>query len=1147
MPSARIAFICALAALTWVAVPAAADVLDAQGDSFAANPKQAFSGRVATFCAANPHSPSAYTATIDWGDGTQPGSGQVIQEGQTRCGQTVGFAVSGSHTYAQGGRYTTTISITDTQEVQGGNPPSSASVHGTADVAQEPNAAFTTNADSPTTGQTLTFSGSAVIGPGASVDHYEWAFGDGTPPLRCDASTPSATHVYADGGTFGVSFTVTDTRGLSSTTARDLDVADAGASDHAIVAASSCGDGPLQLAPGLRGAPSIQITAPEDLAYFDSAPSEVAISGTVKAPEGIKSFCVTGPKPEDEIPATCNQKSALSHGHFTVPITGMKPGYSFVDAWVRDSVGNVAHDELAMFVANSTTGLDLRADSLEVTQGVQPNSLPDGLPFLTDRSPTLYEGVPLAAGGKTLVRFFADAPRTSRFPARDTVKGVGAALYGFRDGKSLDGSPLLPEEGLRELGKGINLGFARGDNRAAYTFTLPPSWTSGTIKLVANVDPPDITPGIVQCTTCYGNDQFEMNGIAFTPTRADFAIAPVKLTYSYGGKSYAPGDPAAAFAPTRAMTPLADGQLVVYPYQRVVGIDDIANNSGLSPGAKSTATAVRMVCGTQYVGSIVAGVEASATVGTNWLIPGTSYGPDGTECGASALSVWWNGNRLHNVIAVNSNAPNRGVAHETGHAHGLPHASTACGGSAGTTPPDPWPPDGRGLLGGVGIDRRGTTPGGLGPYAFHISSVAGDEFDVMSYCGNESTSWISVRNWKRLIGKFACLSEPPKVFKVCTANRAAGTHAAPPPAHAAAAEPALHVTAFADPDGVTIDRVEPVRGGAPDSTPDNGWRAVFRDVAGGVVADVPMGVAVDPHHGEAPTLVLGAETPARGAASVEVVHDGAVVARRARSAHAPTVGAVHLSRKSVASWQAADADGDALLAAVEFSANAGHNWRTVYTGPSTGHVALPRSTLLATERGRVRVTVQDGFDASVATSRPVVVGDAAPTVRILSPAPRRRLAGDASVYLSGEAYEDGPRSVLSRNLRWFAGRRLLGRGPRLNVPGLPPGTRSIRLLARGRSGLTGSAVVAIRVKPATPRFLRLRAPRRTSRRARHVVIHVASTVAATLRVGARRVAVDRQARRIVIPIQPGRAQIRLRLSLTSGGRTTRQTLVIRRP
>lgn len=1146
MPSARAVLVGAIAAVAFVAVPAAADVLDAQGDSFSANPGQAFSGVVATFCAANP---GAYTATIDWGDGSGTSSGQIAQQSQGRCGQTPGFAVSGSHTYAHGGSYQTTISITDTQ---GGNP-SSGTAHGSANVAAEPTAAFTTSPDSPTAGQSLTFSGSAVTAPGTTVDHFEWAFGDSTPALRCGTSTPSASHVFADGGTFGVSFTVVDTHGVGSTTTRDIEVADPGATDHAIVAGSSCGDGAAQLAPGLRGAPSIHITAPEDLAYFDSAPSEVAVSGTVKAPEGIKSFCVTGPAPEDSIPAACNQKSALLHGHFTVPITGIKPGYSFIDAWVRDSVGNIAHDEIALFVANSTTGLDLRADSLEVTQGIQPNSLPDGSSFLPDRSPAMYQGVPLAAGGKTLVRFFADAPRTSRFPARDTVKGVGAALYGFRDGKSLDGSPLLPEEGLRDLGKGINLSFARGDNRAAYTFTLPSSWTSGNVKLVANVDPPDITPGIVQCTTCYGNDQFQMDNINFTPTRADFAIAPVKLTYSYGGKAYAPPDPATVFSTTRALTPLGDGQLVVYPYQRVVGIDDIANRSDLGSGAKSTATAVRMVCGTQYIGSIVAGVEASASVpapdgSTNWLIPGTSYGPDGTECGASSLSVWWNGNRLHNVVVVNSNNPNQGVPHEVGHAHGLPHASTACGGSAGTSTPDPWPPDGRGLLGGVGIDRRGTTPGGLGPYAFHFSSVGGDAFDVMGYCANDKNSWISVRNWKRLIAKFECLTKPPKIFTVCTASRRSlGVAARRAVGYSAATGPTLHVTAFADASGVVIDRVEPQSaGGAQTAAPDNGWRAVFRDANRTALADVAMGVAADPHHNQSPTLVLGAEAPAPGAASVEIVRDGVVVARRSRSAHSPTVDAVRLSRKNVATWRAADADGDPLLAAVEFSGDAGRTWRTVYNGPSARRVALPRSTLTATKRGRVRVTVGDGFEAAVATSPPLVVPAAAPVVRILSPAARRRFAGDASIYLSGEAYEDGPRQVASRSLRWFAGRRALGRGARLSVAGLPPGTRSIRLVARGRSGLAGWAVVPVRIRPVTPKFLGLRAPKRISARARTVVIRVASTIPATLRIGGRRVALDRRARRIAVPARPGRSRLKLQLSLTSDRRTARRTVTVLR-
>ena len=70
-----------------------------------------FSGQVATFSyLTNTSSLSDFTATIDWGDGTAVSAGTVTQPG----GAGAPYAVSGSHTYAAGGSYTFTVTVTPT-------------------------------------------------------------------------------------------------------------------------------------------------------------------------------------------------------------------------------------------------------------------------------------------------------------------------------------------------------------------------------------------------------------------------------------------------------------------------------------------------------------------------------------------------------------------------------------------------------------------------------------------------------------------------------------------------------------------------------------------------------------------------------------------------------------------------------------------------------------------------------------------------------------------------------------------------------------------------------------------------------------------------------------------------------------------------
>ena len=85
----------------------------------------------ATFTDANPGDHTAdFTATIDWGDGTAPTTGTVSYNSVTKV-----YTVAGSHTYAEEGTYTPTVTVKDNVDVGG---TSSTTITGTATITDAP-------------------------------------------------------------------------------------------------------------------------------------------------------------------------------------------------------------------------------------------------------------------------------------------------------------------------------------------------------------------------------------------------------------------------------------------------------------------------------------------------------------------------------------------------------------------------------------------------------------------------------------------------------------------------------------------------------------------------------------------------------------------------------------------------------------------------------------------------------------------------------------------------------------------------------------------------------------------------------------------------------------------------------------------------
>jgi hypothetical protein len=805
---------------------------------------------------------------------------------------------------------------------------------------------------------------------------------------------------------------------------------------------------------------------------------------------------------------------------------------------------------------------DAQITTIEVTQGIQEFDLPER----TDTSATstlAYDGVPLAAKKKTVVRVFANL---AAGPSAG-IPGTIVALYGVRGASPLPGSPLLPEWGERRLtigGPYPSYASERLNPNGAFTFTLPDTWTkSGSITLKAVLSGPNGVFGSTadECASCRANNTFNLTDVPFT-AMGQPEFTTVSLEYTKAGTRVIPRSPSSVFARFQELAPFGDGDLFIPPYEASIDITDLANQKTVSYFDFScVCLKQRAVTSDDLNTAALNRVESYElrrrerdnslgsfiTVGVN---TGVARGlhrritiPDLDVAGIPILA---RGSK--SVAVVEQKRPYTSVAHEVWHAFGAAHASTCTNGS-NPKRTDDWPPDQKGYLQGVGLDTWNGSGGALGPYrVVGVGTPKADTqwFDLMSYCASETDSWISPRNWRRVVSDFRAVSRS----ATRRATRARATARAKVTASARTEVLVVSAYSSAEDGELVLTSVERYLGDAPTPNPLATYQLIGRDANGAVVATSPMTVTESPAaDGETMYLFRGAVL-ASGIARVDIQRASTIVATRSRSAHAPTLrvtspvaGATVGGARSVAiTWSAADRDRDALTATIEYSADGGRTWKAVFVGPSTGLARLAASTLPRSTNARLRVTVNDGFLATSALSARFVSLGANPTAVLLSPRPGLRTAQDSTLYLAGQGFGDGGAALPATRLRWFLGTRFLGAGARVSATGLTAGRQTLRLVVTDAFGRSAVASAPVTVTPVRPRFTTLVVPRAASRSASRVTIKVAAHVPATLVVGRQRFMVGRTASSVTVAIPRGTTTVALVLRLASG----RQASTVRR-
>ncbi len=752
--------------------------------------------------------------------------------------------------------------------------------------------------------------------------------------------------------------------------------------------------------------------------------------------------------------------------------------------------------------------LNARVEGVEVTQSVQTFEQPYG---------GAYYGVPLVKGKKTVARVFADFEGVAaKIKGKPTRPELGMALYGYdSSGHQLPLSPILPDWSPSPGRLSINDDGLTLEERVgadtAYTFDLPGTWTKrGRIKLVAQALGSAVNvSGSELCVeeSCGAVPQFHLPGIDFGRAPAARRInALAALPWNADtGKFDVGAPPIRPFAQLQAMVPVPllflNRDNVASPIPRYRD-ERAVSDKAIWEGTRD------------YDNDI--GRPGDFTIGAFVPLAGKFGG--GIAPGPRT--------------AVGEATGSRVVAHEALHLFGFRHADSVCGGGGGGFP------DPQGRSRSVGLDTTEGSGGGPGspPYRVIADTAASPTWDLMSYCGGD---WISELNWRRMLDPSAPRATPGR-----RADRAA---------HVAQAGPTLTVRARVLSAGAEIVEVGRSTGPVPAPTPLAGFTLVARDAAGRVLTSTPM--AATSTHSEMPggaTTFLDGLISAADVARVEVTSGGQVIAARDRSADAPDArlisprtGARLRGGAVSVTWQTADSDSGERQIALDYSANGGRTFTPVLTGPDTGRARLAVNLLAASNNARLRLRVNDGFNDTETTSGRLKVAARPPSVTILAPTSRATLSAGSVVNLAGAAQDDHGRALRGRALRWFAGRRALGRGEQVTTT-LPAGTRTLRLVAVDRSGRRSSRTLRTRVRATTPFFLRLKAPARLSRSARAVTLGVAATQPSTLRVRGRRFRIGRGLRRIHVAVPRGRGTLHLGLVLSAGGRRSLHAVTIAR-
>jgi uncharacterized repeat protein (TIGR01451 family) len=717
----------------------------------------------------------------------------------------------------------------------------------------------------------------------------------------------------------------------------------------------------------------------------------------------------------------------------------------------------------AVLTPNQTTNLTVSVDATQLSPdptntasvSISANSSNSPLSFMVEavhtNTPRLIalevvqvvqdwsNSVPLIAGKTTTVR--AHIQSIGSQPTRVTAK-----LRGFRDGSEIL-PPLNPSNPggfiLAATNGADQRGVLRSMANSSLNYSLPPSWTVGTVTL-------QLATNGIECAETAGTP----NDCAVTATFLPPVTPQLNLIHI-------PWVDTNGVTNRRSPAQISDIIPRVISCYPVTNVDFILSEMPWDLRAppdlgrvlarlktRRNADAARQPTLRIYYGV----VPVDATSGLA-LFPG--------NVGSGNLRLRRFGSGRHTP------------SHEIGHSLNRDHAPY-CGAVLGRTNTPPFPY--LAALAGHTVPTLGPLFNGPNALVYGYDHDAARVvspfscFELMGYCRCADVErWPSKYTYQALISALT--------------NRFAN----PAPAGTNAAGDYLFVRGDIDlvSDAITLEPIVTLTYNHDPDFPAPGEYSVrLLDGLGQLIQSVSFDPDLVVADDEQPTatafLVPVLQNPA--IRQVQVLHTNQMRATLSASANPPTVqvlfpkGGENFTGDSVTiAWAGNDLDGDPLTYMVQYSRDNGATWETLNVDLTSTNYVVPRQSLRGTSAGRLRVIASDGFFTATATNAGTFTSaNNAPGISIQSPSTGTLFFGNQQIVLTALAYDSEDGVLDGTNIVWSSDLDgTLGSGSRLytTASALSEGTHLITATATDSSNAVGTAQINLGIQRAVPAIL----------------------------------------------------------------------------